>query len=355
MPGDAEILFHENGRAGIATLNRPQAYNALTLTMIRGLETHHLKWARSPKIYGVLLRANGKAFCAGGDLLELHEQIQKGDKEAALTYLREEYQHCWTLQSFTKPNVALIDGLMMGGGAGICLYGTHRVAGNAFVFSMPETGIGFFPDVGGSYFLPRLKGHVGVYLALTGHSLNAADAYWLGIVTQCIPSDQFGLIEEALAQNEPIDPFLERLHRDPGDSELAAKQPVIDHCFSASSIEEILSRLRGLSDGDADWAKATADILMSRSPLSLKITLRLLRQPKESLKSALQTEFRVASRFLDSADLLEGIRATLIDKDRAPSWKPSLLQAVSSEMVGSYFAPLADGNLELKDHWTLIE
>ncbi len=355
MPSEAEILFHENGRAGIATLNRPQAYNALTLTMIRGLEAHHLKWARSPKIYGVLLRARGEAFCSGGDLRALYEQMQAGEKDAALAYFREEYQHCWTLQSFTKPNVALIDGLMMGGGAGICLYGTHRVAGDGFAFAMPETGIGFFPDVGGSYFLPRMRGQIGVYLALSGHAMNAADAYWLGVVTHCIASERFPQIEEALAQSDPIDPFLDSLHRDPGESELASRQPVIDHCFSASSVEDILSRLGGVSDRDEAWAKDTAKILRRRSPVSLKVTLRLLRESRNSLKCALQSEYRVTARLLDGEDFAEGIRAKLIDKDQTPLWKPASLQAVSGEMVASYFAPLADRELTLKDHWTLVE
>lgn len=355
MAADADILFHETGRAGIMTLNRPAKRNALTLDMIRGMESHHLKWARSPKIYGVLLKAHGDTFCAGDDLQTLYDLITSGQKAAALGYLREQYQHCWTLQNFIKPNVALINGLVGGGAEGVYLYGTHRVAGEAFQLSLRGAASGTIPCSGASYFLPRLSGHVGFYLGLTGYVLNAADAHWLGVATHCIPASQFNNIEAALASANPIDPFLDGLHRHPGESELAARQPVIDHCFSAASIEEILSRLAAVSDGDAAWARETAESLRRGSPISLKATLRLLRDRPSSLKLALENEFRVMARFLDSPDFANGLYVALHGNERPDGWNSNSVQQVSGEMVGAYFAALLGAELTLQDHWTLIE
>ncbi|MDZ4789784.1 MAG: enoyl-CoA hydratase/isomerase family protein [Hyphomicrobiales bacterium] len=355
MAADADILFYETGRAGVMTLNRPETGNAVTPDLIRDLEIHLLKWARSPKIYGALLEARGEAFCVGRDWQALYELITSGQKETALGHLRDEYQHYWTLQNFIKPHVALINGPMTGSGAGICLYGTHRVAGEAFQFSMPGVALGFFPDAGASYFLPRLPGHVGFYVALCGYVLRAADAYLLGIATHCIPAREFERIEEALASADPIDPFLDSLHRQPGESELAARQPVIDHCFSAASVEEILSRLDAVSDADAGWAQETAASLRRASPVSLKVTLRLLRERPSSLKAALETEFRVASHFYNNPDFIKGLLADLCGNELEHSWSSGSIQNVSSVVTATYFAPLPGAEIDLKSHWTLIE
>jgi enoyl-CoA hydratase len=351
----AELLVREQGRAGILTLNRPKALNALTHPMIKTMEAHYLKWASMPRIYGVVLdAAPGRAFCGGGDLRALAEA---DSLDARLAFFRDEYQHNWTLECFTKPNVSLIDGIVMGGGLGISLYGTHRVAGANFLGAMPETGIGLFPDIGAGFFLPRLPGETGMYLGLTGQNFGRADAFHLGIATHCIDAAHYETIRNAMIEGDPIDPVLDSLHRHPGEGELAALRPVIDRVFSAESVEAILSRLDAETGPDAEWARETAAIIRQRAPLSLKVTYRQLREGRAtaSLKEELKTEFRLTSRFLVHPDLREGIRAILIDKDRSPKWQPASLDEVTDDMVAACFAPLGPDDLALQDRWTLVD
>lgn len=358
QPGAApDILFREEGRAGFMTLNRQHALNALTHEMVRGLEAHHLKWASTPKIYGVILEAApGRAFCGGGDIRAIAEGV-KADHELLLDFFRDEYQHNWTLSCFTKPNVSLIDGIVMGGGVGISLYGTHRVAGEGLRFAMPETGIGFCPDIGASYFLPRFPGEIGMYMALTGHVIGPADAYYAGVATHCIPQNDFSVIRNAMVEGDPIDQVLDRLHQQPGVSALAELQPVIDKIFSAGSVPEILARLDKQAGHHGEWAQETAAIIRRRSPLSLKVAYRQMREGRmlSSLKEALQMEFRLVTRFLASHDFPEGVRAALIDKDRNPKWRPESLDEVNEAEIAAFFAPLEKKELELIDRWTLIE
>jgi enoyl-CoA hydratase len=350
------VLIREEGRAGLITLNNPKMLNALTHDMLKPLHAAYIKWASTPRVYGIVLDAvPGRAFCSGGDIRAMAQSI-KTNLAAAERFFRDEYQHNWALECFTKPNVSLINGYVMGGGAGISRYGTHRVAGEDMHFAMPETKIGFFTDVGGAYFLPRFPGETGMYLALTGAGIGRADAYYTGFATHCIDSSQFDLIRNAMIEGDPIDPVLDGLHRDPGEAELARLQDVIDRIFSADSVEAILSRLDAESGAHAEWAAETAAALRERCPLSLKVTHRALREGRrmESLKEDLQMEFRLTSRFLRGETLAEGVRAALIDKDNKPVWRPAELSAVTDEMVDGFFAPLDGSELELKDYWKLV-
>lgn len=351
-----DILIREEGRAGFLTLNRPKPLNALTHEMIRTLEAQYLKWASAPRIYGIVLEAvPGRAFCGGGDLLSL--LAADSGLDGLLQFFRDEYQHNWTLERFTKPNVALINGIVMGGGVGISHYGTHRVAGENIVFAMPETGIGFFPDIGGGFFLSRYPGETGLYLALTARSVGRADAFYLGFATHCIDAAAFDQIRHAMIEGDPIDPVLEALHRDPGESELARLRPVIDRIFSADSVEAILSRLDGETGAHADWARETAAAIRQRAPLSLKVAFRQIREGrlKPTLKDELKVEYRLMSRMLVRGDLREGIRAALIDRDNQPKWQPARLEDVTDAMVDACFAPLDGGEIELNDRWTLVD
>lgn len=353
----SEILMREEGRAAFLTLNRQNALNSLTHDMVRTLESQYLKWASTPRIYGVILEAvPGRAFCGGGDIRALIAGMAT-DMDATIQFFRDEYQHNWSLECFTKPNISLIDGIVMGGGVGIAIYGTHRVAGENFLFAMPENGIGFFPDVGGGFFLSRLPGETGLYLGLTGNSVRRADAYYLGIATHCIDAAEFDQIRHAVIEGDPIDPVLDKLHRNPGESELAALRPIIDRIFSVSGVEEILSRLDAETGEHAEWARETAATIRKRAPLSLKVTLRLVREgrSKPTLKHELMTEFRLVRRFLSQPDIQEGVRAALIDRDQSPKWQPASLEEVTQEMVDACFAPLGDGELSLTDHWTLAD
>jgi enoyl-CoA hydratase len=352
-----DVLFREEGRAAFITLSRQQALNALTHDMVTAMNRQYLRWASAPRIYGVVLEAApGRAFCVGGDIRSLLDAANS-DPEKALRFFRDEYQHNWTLECFTKPNVALIDGPVMGGGVGISIFGTHRVAGEKFRFAMPETTIGFFPDVGGGWFLSRFPGETGLYLALTGRTVERADGFYLGIASHCIPAEDFHSIRHAMIESDPIDPFLDGLHRHPGDSELKKLRPVIDRAFSAETVEEILSRLEAESGPHADWARETAAAIRRSAPLSLKVTFRQLRLARQaaSLKEALATDFRLASRLMTTPNFREGVRAAVIDKDRNPKWQPARLKDVTEEMVEAYFAPLDAAELTLKDHWTLMD
>lgn len=350
------VLVEHQGRAALVTLNRPEALNALNLDMIRALETCLHTCAKTPKIYGLLLEAKGRAFCAGGDLRAFYAFRQHGQEAAALDYYREEYQHCWTLQSFIKPHVALINGAVMGGGAGISLYGTHRVAGENFTLAMPETGIGFFPDIGASYFLPRLPGKTGLYLGLTGAAIGPADAYHLRLASHCVRARDFGLIRDALIACDPIDQVLDALHTDPREGPVLRMQDVINRCFEAGSVEEILARLDAQSGAAAEWARQTAARLRACSPLGLKATFHLLEcaARPESLKQALMLEFRLAARMLQAGDFYEGIRAAVVDKDKAPRWG-ARLEEIGQARVEALFEPLSGGELGLNDYWTLVD
>ncbi len=355
-PHALDVIFREEGRAAFITLNRPQALNALTHDMVAAMNRHYLKWASAPRIYGVVLEAApGRVFCVGGDVRALVQKAAENLDET-LAFFRTEYQHDWTLQCFTKPNVALINGAVMGGGVGISQYGTHRVAGEGYRFAMPEVGIGFFPDVGASYFLSRLPGETGLYLALTGRTIGREDAYYLGLASHCVAAADFDKICQAMIESDPIDPVLEGLHRHPGDSPIAGMRAPIDRIFDAESVEEILSRLDAETGAHAEWARETADVIRQHAPLSLKVALRQLRMGRGiPMKEALVTEFRLAARFVVSPDFREGVRAALVDKDRAPKWQQSTLAEVTDAMVAACFAPLGEQELHLTDHWTLVD
>jgi len=356
-PRTLDVIFREEGRAAFITLNRQHALNALTHDMISSINRQYLKWAANPRTYGVVLEAApGRAFSVGGDLRALMESTQSG-LENALAFFRDEYQHNWTLECFTKPNVALIDGMVMGGGVGCCVYGTHRVAGEGLRFGMPEASIGFFPDIGGGYVLSRFPGETGLYLALTGGTVGRADAYHLGFASHCVAAADFDKIRHAMIESDPIDPVLDGLHQEPGASEIASLQPAIDRIFSAASVEEILERLDTEAGPHSGWARETAATMRRNAPLSLKVTFRQLRMARSmpTLKEALIVDFRLASRLASAPDFREGVRAVLIDKDRSPKWHPASLQEVTQSMVEACFAPLGTGELPLIDHWGLLD
>jgi len=343
-----DVIIRDEHAAGRIMLNRPAALNALTTAMRAAIGGAFPGWARNPEIYAVVISSTSeRAFCAGGDLRELVDWA-KGRREEAIKSLAAEYTLNWRLECFTKPTVSLINGIVMGSGAGISLYGTHRVAGEGYRFAMPETGIGLFPDDGVCWAFARLPGEVGMYLALTGRTIGPADAFHLGLATHCVPSSRFGEIAAALADADPVDGVLDPRHEDPGPGELAALGPAIARCFSQPTVEAIIERLGAERGAEADWAQATAKELLKRSPTSLKITHRHVRLAGNiDLRATLAQDFRLACRCLDGHDLYEGVRAMLIDRDRAPKWQPERLQDVSEAMVEAYFASLGAGELDL--------
>jgi enoyl-CoA hydratase len=332
--GDTDLLVEKKNRVGLFLLNRPKALNALTYEMFGQLRDTLDLWQKDPEIYGVVLEAvEGRAFCAGGDIRELYERGGR-DFQQACEMLEREYLYNWQLNNFTKPHIALIDGMTLGGGVGISLYGTHRVAGRNFSLGMPEASIGFIPDVGGSWFLGHMPYSTGLYLALTGRSIERSDAYQMGLVTHTVNEKHFPLIKDAVREGKPIDPLLDKLHEDPGAGELKPLRSWIEAVFSASSLSEIFGRAKSLEDKTNGWSRKVLDEMRLRSPTSLFLAHRLWKKGRNlNLRQALQLEYTVVCNLIRENDFFEGIRAQVIDKDQNPKWKPPTIEELSAREV----------------------
>jgi enoyl-CoA hydratase len=343
-----DILLGVEGATAVVTLNRPQALNALTDAMRLQIAAALPGWVRAPEVYAMVIASSSeRAFCAGGDVREMAE-LGRSRMAEARRALADEYALNWSLDRFTKPTISLIDGIAMGGGVGLTLYGTHRVAGERYRFAMPETGIGLFPDDGVSSVLARLPDEIGMYLALTGRAIGPADAYHLGLATHCIPARRFGEIRAAIADADPVDPVLDSRHEDPGPGELDGLRPAIARCFAAESVQGVLERLGAETGASATWAAAVHAELLQRSPLSLAVTHRQMRLARGwDLRTALENDLRLACRFLEGSDFYEGVQALLIDRDRTPRWQPARLEEVTEAMLERHFAPLGSDDLRL--------
>ena len=345
------IEFSEQDRAGIVTLNRPSRLNALNREMFDRLSAQYRAWAPNPHIYGVVMEStHPTVFCSGGDIKALHEWIEQGAFDTIRDFYRVAYSHCWELEKFIRPNVPLINGLLLGGGMGITLYGTHCVAGEGYKAAMPQVGIGFLPDIGVTYFLSRLENHFGLYLALTGRAIGPADAYRLRLITHYIPAGHFHVIKEAVSDNHPIDRLLDGLHRDPGEGEHARLTPAIHRIFGAPSVEEILERLDKEQGQDEAWAKSTAAEIRKKSPTSLKVAFAQMRLGKTlTLAEALRLEFRLSSQIVASPDYHEGITARIAGKGAAPRWQPATLSEVDDAEIEWLFATAPERELQLAE------
>lgn len=339
-----DIAIERNGAAATVWLGRTRALNALTLAMRDELAAAIPRLARDPNLYVVLLRSRSpKAFSAGGDVRELIA-MHRVDPAAARAAFAREYALNWTLDCFSKPTVSLIDGLVMGSGVGISIYNTHRVAGPGYKFGMPETAIGLFPDVGVAHALSRMPGEIGTYLGLTGRTIGRADAFRLHLVTHCVEAGRFDDIAAALADAQPVDPLLDDLHADPGPGDLEPVAPVIARCFAGDSVEEMIARLQQETGPDRAFAEAVLADLAKRSPTSLKLTLRHLRNAaRMDLREVLIADQRLACRCLEGNDFAEGVRAALVDKDNLPVWNPATLAEVDQAAIEACFAPLPAG------------
>jgi enoyl-CoA hydratase/carnithine racemase len=345
-----DLLFERRGAAGLVRLNRPHALNAVSLAMVRKLTRQLAEWEREPRVSRVVvISSDTRAFSAGGDLRALYDLGRAGRYDEMLGYFREEYALNARIKHYPKPYVALIDGIVMGGGVGISVHGSHRVAGDKFSFAMPEVGIGFFPDVGATFVLPRLPGKLGSYCALTGERVNAADGVAAGVATHRVPSARFADLIEALCGGDPVEAVLAAFAQDVGRGPLAARSTVIAALFAGERVEDILVALDTAAAGGADaaFASANAALIRTKSPTSLKIALaQMQRGGALDFAECMRTEFRIVSRVVRGRDFYEGIRAVIIDKDQAPRWEPPALEAVSAAEVERHFAPLAS-ELEL--------
>ncbi|CAM4601235.1 unnamed protein product [Leuciscus chuanchicus] len=351
----SEVLFEKVGNAGVITLNRPKALNALNLTMIRHIYPQLKKWDKDSETDIVIIKGAGeKAFCAGGDIRAVTEAGKAGDS-LAQDFFREEYILNNTIGTYQKPYVALIDGITMGGGVGLSVHGRFRVATEKTLFAMPETGIGLFPDVGGGYFLPRLRGKLGLFLALTGFRLKGRDVQRVGVATHFVQSEKIASLEKDLVdlKSPSVSDVAQLLDTYQEQSRLDAEKPfvlqeqteAIDRLFSAGSVEEIMENLK--KDGSAFALKQT-EILAKVSPTSLKLTFRQIQEgARMSLQEVLVMEYRLSQACMRGHDFYEGVRAVLIDKDQSPKWKPSTLSGVSEQAVEECFSSLAERDLKL--------
>ena len=334
---DDPVLVRTEGRAGHLVLNRPRALNSLTHPMVRTLDATLAAWESDPSVDTVVISgAGGRGLCAGGDIRAIHDDARDGDGRATEAFWWDEYRLNARIARYPKPYVALMDGIVMGGGVGVSAHGSVRVVTERSRVAMPETGIGFVPDVGGTHLLAHAPGELGTYLALTGAAVGAADALLCGLADRFVPSELLPALASDLAEL-PAGEAVRRYAAVPERGELAQAREWIDPCFAARTVEEIVDRLW---DSGVQAAKEAAETLLAKSPTALKVTLEAVRRARGlgSLERVLVQEFRVSCAALRGPDLVEGVRAQIIDKDRNPCWSPASLGEVSAETVGGFFA-----------------
>ncbi len=343
-----EVLFERRGRAGLITLNRPKALNALTLGMVDAMDAQLRAWRTDGAVELVLVRGAGeRAFCAGGDIRALYDSGRAGTPYVIDFYARE-YRLNRLIKRYPKPYIALINGIVMGGGVGVSIHGSARVCGEGTMFAMPETGIGLFPDVGGTHFLPRCPGETGLYLALTGARLDVTDSAYVGVATHVVPVAQHEALAASLCDDRL--PFKRVLSHYAVKSETKSKieglRAAIDRHFAVNSVAEIVSSLK--RDGSL-FADQTLKTLETKSPTSLRVTFAQIREgAKLGFEDCMRLEFRLTNRFMRGHDFYEGVRAVIIEKDNAPKWCPADLAGVSDSDVARYFAPLGEDELKLE-------
>ncbi|HEX3674186.1 MAG TPA: enoyl-CoA hydratase/isomerase family protein [Rhizomicrobium sp.] len=345
MTDEPGVLFERRDALGLITLNRPKALNALTHGMALAMQAQLDAWAEDAAVKAVVVRGAGdRAFCAGGDIRALYESGKAGTPYA-LDFYRDEYVLDATIKHYPKPYIALIHGIVMGGGVGVSVHGSHRIAGETTVFAMPETGIGLFPDVGGSYFLPRCPGEIGMYLALTGARLKTADTLCAGVATHFVPQAKWDALIGRVASGVAPDAALGDLAEEVPATFLAEHRAAIDRVFGLDSVEAVLA---ALDAEHTDWSRDTARTIRTKSPTSLKVAFRQNREGEGlDFDDCMRMEYRMVTRIVAGHDFYEGVRATIIEKDGAPKWSPPDLAGVSDADVAKYFVPLPRGELAL--------
>jgi enoyl-CoA hydratase len=344
---DAEIICEKRGSAGWITLNRPQALNTLTHSMVREIAAALDDWEHDGQVERVVITGAGeRAFCAGGDVRALYDQGRAGQHDAQMRFWFDEYRLNQRVKTYPKPYVALIDGIVMGGGAGVSINGSHRVAGERFVFAMPEASIGFFPDVGASWFLPRLPGRIGAWAALTGGRFKPGDACALGLAEAYAPREGWRALEEALTRTGETGAVIAAASAPPPPAEVPGERRLIDRCFDSASLAEILARLDRVAATGSAFAAGAAQAMRRNSPLSMAIALEeITRGAALNFAEAMRMEYRIVARVCRGHDFYEGVRALIIDKDQAPAWRPASIETLTLEMAAGCFAPLAEGEL----------
>ena len=356
-----EVIFIEENGVGIITLNRPDRLNALTYPMVQNINKYLNVWEKKENINCVIIEGAGdRSFCAGGDVVKLRKEVlaEGGPPtELSRSFFYDEYTLNYKISNYSKPFIALINGFTMGGGVGISMHGSHVVASDKTMFAMPETAIGLFPDVGGGWLLGQLDKGIGAWLALVGARLKAYDLMSLGLATHFVPSNEISNLRSKIILNSPknnddvsscIDNFSQKPNIE--DSVLQDNKKILKEAFSFDTIEQIFEKCEELLRNENDFLKAQFDELKHKSPTSLKISLRQIREAKNmSLKEELIMEYRMVQNCLQIGDFFEGVRAMLVDKDRKPLWKPSKIGEVDNNRVDKFFTSLNELDLSLSN------
>ncbi|MDH0649763.1 enoyl-CoA hydratase/isomerase family protein [Pseudomonas sp. GD03858] len=345
-----QVLAEVRNHIGHLTLNRPAGLNALTLDMVRSLQKHLHRWAQDPQVHAVMLRGEGpKGFCAGGDIRSLHDSFKAGDT-LHHSFFEEEYALDLCIHRYRKPVLVLMDGFTLGGGMGLAQGCDLRIVTERSRLGMPEVGIGYFPDVGGSYFLPRVPGELGIYLGVSGSQIKAADALYCGLADWYLDSARLAALDDGLDQLafgehplKDLQGLLARLGTQTlADAPLARLRPAIDHFFALPDLPSIIEQLRAVSIGDTrQWALDTADLLETRSPLAMAVTLELLRRGRHlALEDCFAMELHIDRQWFEHGDIIEGVRALIVDKDKQPRWNPPTLAGLTRQRVDQFFEGL---------------
>ncbi len=344
MPDTAgsELLIRREGRAGRVTMNRPQALNALNYPMVVAFAAVLQQWENDPDIALIVLDGAGdRGLCAGGDVRALHDTAPQGSA-LARQFWSTEYRLNARIRRYPKPIVTVMDGIVMGGGIGLASHASHRIVTERSQLAMPETSIGLIPDVGGTWLLAHAPGDIGTYLGLLGERMDGTGAIYANFADWFVPSARLSELVDALATaGGPVEDTIQSFAQRPATSHLAERERDIDAAFRFDSIEAIRKALKGM---DSNWAHKTIAELDRRSPLALKLTLAAVRNARglPALEDALNIEFRLTVRLFEHGEFVEGVRALLVDKDKAPRWKPPTLAEVSPDMVARFFRPLPD-------------
>jgi enoyl-CoA hydratase len=346
---EPEIASTKIGHCGLITLDRPRALNALTHDMVDAMAHVLAEFAKDSDVRTVAVRStSARAFCAGADIRRVYELGKAGDYAGQLAFLRDEYRNCYRINTYPKPYVSLLDGIVMGGGAGISINGTHRVAGDSITFAMPETAIGFFPDVGATYFLPRLRDRIGIYLAMTGGWVDLGDVLALHLATAHVPSSRFDTLIERFAAGADAAEAIAAESAKPPPSEILKERELISRCFAFSGAKRIFAALADAAHRGSVFAETTLETLRGRSPSSVAVALKQMQIGGGlDFAEALNVEFRIAGHILRTNDFYEGVRATLVDKGDVADWRPALLDDLTADRIDAYFAPGGGDDLRL--------
>lgn len=341
-----DVIVARQGAVGHISLNRSKALHALTQSMCEAISATLLAWREDGSVQAVILdHAEGRGFCAGGDVAMVRRSALKDGGVAGRAFFRAEYRMNHLLFTYPKPVIAFMDGVTMGGGVGLALPCRYRVATENTLFAMPEGAIGLFPDVGAGWYLPRLPGRIGQFLALTGARLDGAECLWAGLATHYLPADALAETKARIAGDPAgIEAVLTALATEPPPARLAGNADRIDHLFASDELEDILG---ALAADPSDWAAKEWKAVAAKCPTTAKVALREFAMRRDSYAEEMALEYRLAARMIMRPDFAEGVRAVLVDKDNAPRWDPATAEGVTEEMLDAIFAPLPDD-----EEWT---